>query len=133
MKGKTSLNGPPDLGEKLTRAEYEARVIELHASGSPMPSESQELAIRRAELNLLIDHKLGAELSRERRDALWMEQARVDRHLPWRVLVGFLKHPTHPSDEIAKSQVRAFANILTPVELCALFDLSGEDLNRFLR
>ena len=132
MKGKTSLKGTPDLGPKLTRAEYEARVIELHASGAAMPTERQEVAIRRAELDLLIDYKLGTELSLQRREALWTEQASLDRRLPWRLLVGFLKHPTHPSDGIAQSQVRAFAKVLTPVELCALFELSGEELDRFM-
>jgi len=120
------------MGPKLTRDEYESRVMELHASGAAMPTETQEAAIRRAELDLLIDYKLGTELSQQRRDALWREQVGLDRHLPWRVLVGFLRNPSHPSDGIAKAQVRAFSKVLTPGELCALFELSGEELEKFL-
>ena len=97
-----------------------------------MPTEGQELAIRHAELDLLIDYKLGTKVSPQRREALWLEHVRLDRQLFWRLLFGFLKHPTRPSDGIATAQVRAFANVLTPVELCALFDLSGEELDRLL-
>ena len=132
MKKWTFPAGLPDRGPKLTRDEYESRVMELHASGPAMPTETQEAVIRRAELDFLIDYTLGTELSQQRRDALWREQVGLDRHFPWRLLVGFLKNPTHPSDGIAKSQVRAFAKVLAPVELCVLFELSVEELEKLL-
>ena len=51
-KEPTSPAGLPDMGRKLTRAEYEAGAMALHASGVEMPTEGQELAIRHAELDL---------------------------------------------------------------------------------
>lgn len=118
---------------RLTRPEYERRIAMLHESAPVMPTRTQELATRRAELDLLIDYKLDNDFPQARRDALWKEQVRLDNHLPWRLLMSCLTHPKSPSDGIAQSQIRAFAKVLEPDELSALLDLTADDVLRLLK
>lgn len=133
LQGQSPKGMDPELGPRLTQAEYEHRIVALHTSRSAMPSKVQDIATRRAELDLLIDYKLGTHLPPQRRDALWQEQVRLDRNFPWRLIISFVLNPTSPSSRMAKSQVRAFANVLSPQELSALLDLSTKDVARFLK
>jgi hypothetical protein len=66
-------------GPRLTDEEYEKRIIELHRDLPPMPTKDQDREVRRLELDLAIDHRLGRDFPRERRDALWAVQQRVEK------------------------------------------------------
>jgi hypothetical protein len=66
-------------GPRLTGEEYDRRIVALHSELPPIPSREQDRRVRRASLNLAIDHRLGRNFPRDRRDALWKVQERLDR------------------------------------------------------
>lgn len=123
----------PDFGPRLSQGDYERRIVALHASDPAMPTPAAHLESRRAELNLLIDYRLGTSFPEVRRRALWDAQRRLDRGLVLRVILGVFTHPLDPSAGIVKAQVRAFGRILNPDELALLLDLDLPTLSRFLR
>lgn len=122
----------PEFGGRLSREEYERRVLALHTSRQGLPDRRQAQALRRAELELLIDYRLGTETPARLRDALWERQASLDRSLPWRLLLGVIRHPFRPSDALARTQVKAFSKVLSFSQLGRFFDLNPEDLRRLL-
>lgn len=121
-----------DFGPKLSRDEYERRIVALHEGAPPLPDEDAERRTRRGELDLLIDYRLGQRFPDSRREALWRAQERLDKRRVWHLLAGILAHPTDPSAAVARAQVRGFARVLAREELGELLDLSPEDLQRLL-
>ncbi|BAV99391.1 hypothetical protein [Lysobacter enzymogenes] len=121
-----------DFGPKLTRDDYERRIVALHEGAQPMPDAERERRTRRGELDLLIDYRLGQRFPDSRREALWQAQERLDKRRLWHLLAGMLAHPTDPSAAVARAQVRGFAKVLAREELGELLDLALEDLQRLL-
>lgn len=119
-----------DFGPKLTRDDYERRIVALHEGAPPMPDAERERRTRRGELDLLIDYRLGQRFPESRREALWRAQQRLDKRRVWHLLAGILAHPRDPSAAVARAQVRGFAEVLNPAELGVLLDLSAEQLRR---
>jgi hypothetical protein len=119
-----------DFGPKLTRDDYERRIVALHEGAPPMPDAERERRTRRGELDLLIDYRLGQRFPDSRREALWQAQQRLDKRRVWHLLAGLVAHPTDPSAAVARAQVRGFAKVLDPAELGVLLDLSAEQLRR---
>lgn len=66
-------------GPKLSDEEYERAVVELHGRQPDMPSRAEDREIRRQELFLMIDHRLGTEFPTETREALWRVHQDVER------------------------------------------------------
>lgn len=120
-----------DFGPKLSRDEYERRIVALHEGAPPLPDKDAERRTRRGELDLLIDYRLGQRFPDSRREALWQAQERLDKRRVWHLLAGILAHPTDPSAAVARAQVRGFAKVLTREELRALLDFPDETLKRF--
>jgi len=111
-----------DYGPRLTDDEYEQRIIELHRGLPPMPTKAQDEAIRRRELELAIDHRLGRNFPPERRAALWAVRQRVEkkrlrfafRHLLRRLFGG----PVAPSAQrLAGDLMDEYAKVLSAPEL----------------
>lgn len=75
-----------DYGPKLTDEEYEKMIIDLHSDLPAATSRTQEKFLRRRELELSIDHRLGRDFPRFRREALWAIQQRIERR---RLLLTF--------------------------------------------
>jgi hypothetical protein len=130
VAGPIHLGQFPDHGVRLTQAEYERRISALHSPDSPMPPKQQEEALRRAEMDLLIDYHLGVDFPSEKRALLLQEQQKMNRRFLWRLLASVLSHPHSPSDGLARAQVRAFGQHLSDYELAALLDLPLEDVAR---
>ena len=61
----------PQYGPRLSNEEYDRRILSLYRSLPPLPSHDQDTEVRRQELNLAIDHRLGRGFPEERRSALW--------------------------------------------------------------
>lgn len=78
-------------GPRLSDEEYDRRVVELYRGLSPDPTRKQDTYIRRQELELAIDHRLGKDFPRHRRDALWAIQQRVERRRGWLIARHFLR------------------------------------------
>src|SRR5690606_23819750 len=118
--------------DRLTREEYERGIIALHTGRPPIPTKEQDLAIRRRELELLIDRQLGRSFPAFRREAMWRAQCQLDRHRLATLLWGVLRNPLNPSSSIVRAQVRGLSHVLEPSELSAFFELSPQDVSRFI-
>lgn len=119
-----------DYGARLTRAEYERRISELNASCPAMPTRAEEQQLRSAELSLLIDYHLGLGFPEGRRAHILRAHRKLGRHFIWHVLVSALRHPLHPSDGLARAQVRGLSKFLSNAELASLLDLTLDDVAR---
>lgn len=117
-----------DHGPRLSTAEYERRIVALHAGRAPMPTPDQDLAVRRAELDLAIDHRLGTHFPPERREALWAVRQRVERQ---RLRLGLAQAArqllpgalARGAARVVGAMERAYAQVLTPDELKSFLDL----------
>ena len=113
-------------GRRLTDDEYEAAIIALQRSLPPVPTDEQDQAARRAELNLAIDHRLGVDFPRERREALWAIQERIEKRrlrlLFWHMLARPLRRGLkNKAQGLASQLVREYSTVLTPAELEGFF------------
>jgi hypothetical protein len=73
------LNKNLNHGPCLSNEEYEKRIAELYRNQTPITNRKQEKRIRRKELDLTIDHRLGRNFPRNRREALWDIQQKVEK------------------------------------------------------
>jgi hypothetical protein len=119
-----------DYGPRLTDDEYERRIVALHRGLPPMPTAEQDREVRRQELDLAIDHRLGRDFPRERREALWAAKERVEKS---RLRLGatfllkrlFGKSVTRQAQGLAGYMVDEYAKVLSPPELERFFGLKG--------
>lgn len=122
-----------DYGPRISGEEYDRRIVALHGD----PRGADERALRRAELDITIDHRLGLRFPPERREALWHAQQRIAAHplltslrfLAGRVLRG---QGLSLSDAQAAYLVTQYASVLNEDELAHFFDLPREDIRRVL-
>ncbi len=120
------MNGKLDHGPRLADEEYERRVVALYDGLPPFPTRKQDAHVRRQELDLAIDYRLGTAFPRHRREALWAIQQRVERRRAWlmaRHLVKWLLPGgvTRGADRLAGYLVDEYAKELTPAELESFF------------
>lgn len=81
-----------DYGYKLSDVEYEQAIVELHTSQPALPSKEQDKLIRKRELFLAIDHRLGKDFPRVKREALWLIHERLEqKRLRLALRYGFYK------------------------------------------
>jgi hypothetical protein len=116
----------PAHGERLSGSEYDRRVVELHEGLPPNPPKEVQRQLRRAELELAIDHRLGRDFPPERREALWKIQEQVERRrkrLVFRLLSNIVRTGSleRAADRLAQDTVAAYGRVLTPAELDAFF------------
>ncbi len=122
-----------DFGPRLSDEEYDRSVVELQANLPPMQSREQERQLRRQELELAINHRLGIEFPKARRDALWAVKERIERkrmRLSAKYFVRRLfgraaipKGLAEDAQGLAGIMVDAFAEVLDENELRSFFDL----------
>jgi hypothetical protein len=115
-------------GARLTTDEYRARIIELHRGLPPLPSKEQDRQVRRQELDLAIDHRLGCDFPAERREALWAAKERVERRrlrlavkLLWKKV--FRQDIARDAQGVAGYVVDEYAKVLSKNELKHFFAL----------
>lgn len=129
MTGR-AMPDSPDHGPVISDAEYERRIAALYEGLPPLPSREIERGIRRRELDILIDHRLGSRFPRERRDALWEAQQRVEKrrlrlglHAFVKAILpgGFERH----AQGLAGFVVREFGKVLDEAELRRFFDVGA--------
>jgi hypothetical protein len=111
----------PDYGIRLTDEEYERRIVDLHRGLPPVPTPEQDREIRRRALDLAIDHRLGRDFPRARREALWAASERVDRKRKWlgvRYLLGVLLPPLRRghADALTRTLTAEYSKVLSPAE-----------------
>jgi hypothetical protein len=117
-----------DYGPRLTQEEYQRKIAELYLNLSSASAEDREQTIRRRELDLTIDHRLGCDFPQERRDALWAIQEQVEKRrfrLAFKYLFRrfFAKRVERDVQGLAHFLVEEYAKVLTPEELQQYFNL----------
>jgi hypothetical protein len=120
----------PNHGARLTDEEYERRIVDLHRGLPPVPTRSQDREVRRRALDLAIDHRLGQDFPRDRREALWAASERVDRsrtRLGLRYLIEALLRPTRRrhAEALTRTLAAEYSKVLSPVEVERLLGLEA--------
>jgi acyl-CoA reductase-like NAD-dependent aldehyde dehydrogenase len=112
-------------GPRISDEEYERRVVALNTSAAEH-GKDRDGELRRAELNLALDHQLGEDFPADRRRMLWEAHERIERRrrrLALRSLLTLMR--TRSSEgataSLARDVVRAYAEVLTRPELEAFF------------
>lgn len=114
--------GKADHGPVLSDEEYERRIFALYDALPPMPSVDAERELRRRELDVLIDHRLGVRFPRERREALWAAQEHIEKRRT-RLGIETLARALLPqrlqpkTSRLARFAIDEYAKILTSDEL----------------
>jgi len=113
-------------GPRLTDEEYQRKIVALRSDLPPEPTPAQETQVRRQELDLAIQHRLGRDFPRQRSDALWEIQQRVEkkrRRLIWKYLLKGLFGRTVAGEAqgLAGELVGEYAKVLSPAELERFF------------
>ena len=117
-----------DFGPRLSGEEYDRRVADLYSGQPPVPDENRDRELRRRELDLQIDHRLGVNFPRVRRDRLFAIQRGLEktgllfaiRYLIGQIMPAYLvRHARFLADDT----VRAYSKALSPAELRQFLDL----------
>ena len=113
-------------GSRLSQREYERRIAELYSELVPVPSKEEEKRLRRCELDLTIDYRLGQNFPRDRRETLWKIQQRVEKKrlrlgLHWILQVISGKWLYKRANKVAQFVVDEYAKVLSKEELHAYF------------
>jgi hypothetical protein len=108
-------------GPRLTDAEYQRRIVELH-SGRAEASDEADRLLRRRELELRIDYRLGRDFPSERREALWQVQERIEKRrlsLAFRHFMRQMFHRllVHDTQRLARFAADEFGKVLSPREV----------------
>ena len=117
-----------NYGPRLSDEEYERKIVELHCGLPPMPTKEQDREVRRQELELAIDHRLGRDFPSDRREALWAAKERVEKKRLW-LGVKFLFRKLMPkslaesADALAGYMADEYAKVLSKEELNSFFGL----------
>lgn len=113
-------------GRRLTQREYEQAIVGLHTSQPSAPHRAAEAQVRRRELDLMIDHRLGVDFPPDRREALWRIQQRIERRR-LRLAAWWLASLVVPraldkgANRVAQFVLDAYAQVLSPEEMHAYF------------
>lgn len=120
------MNDDLGYGPRLTDEEYDEQIIELQRGMPPTLSREQELQIRRQELELAIEHRLGRDFPRPKREALWAIQQKVDKKR-FRLIFKYMLRKFFASSLARDAQglagylVHEYAKVLSKKELESFF------------
>ena len=125
-RGASSMSNNLGYGPRLTDEEYEKKIIALHRDLPPVSSRVQERQVRRLELDLSIDHRLGRDFPRSKREALWAIQQQVEKkrgRLLFKYLLRklFFKSLARDAQSLAGHLVKEYAKALNQKELESFF------------
>ncbi|MBB6183481.1 hypothetical protein [Oleiagrimonas soli] len=112
-------------------------MVALHAHADAPEGRRDAQALRRAELDITIDHRLGVHFPAERREALWRIQQTWTSHPLRSLLASFGRDLLHgrlsgASTIQARMLVQRYADVLNQEELCAYFDLDADEVRSLL-
>jgi hypothetical protein len=115
-------------GPRLSAKEFEKRIVALYSGMPPNPSKQVEQEVHRREFDLTVDHRLGIGFPKDRREALWEIQQRIERKrirlaFAWLLHVFSYKPLYGRANKLAAYMVREYAQVLSPNELEAFFEL----------
>lgn len=124
-------------GARLSGEDYDRRIVALHREAPAMPSQAEDADLRRKELDLAIDFRLGIAFPPEKRAALWAIQQRLEKERLWLGLRYGLRRMLSKnagiseierrSDLLTATMIAEFAKVLNEAELRAFFELDPDD------
>lgn len=126
-----------DYGPTLSDDEYQRKIVELHATEGRRTECLSAQELRHEELELDINHKLGRDFPRDRRQALWEIVQRVEERrgrLLWISLLqrivpfGFLPWR---ANALARYLADQYQGVLSREETEALLDVNSDNIPRF--
>lgn len=117
-----------DFGIRLSDEEYDREIVALQDGLPPDPSREQRREVRRRELELAIDHRLGRDFPRARRDVLWAIQQKVERRrmglMLWYLLRRlFARRLIEKAQGLAGYLIEAYGTELNEAELERFFGM----------
>lgn len=125
------------FGPKLSDDEYERAVVALQRYQPTMPNREQDMALLKQELELAIDHRLGIDFPREKRNAMWEVRHRIEKKRVRMLMKYYLKmmigRTTVPNgllneaNGLAGFMMDAYAEVLTEEQLRSFLGLESED------
>ena len=113
-------------GPRLRGEEYDRSIVELYSNVAPSPLRKKQQEIRRRELDLTIDYRLGKDFPPEKREALWAIQKELDKH-PLTLMLKywfrrfFPKRLLKDAHGLANHVIHAYAKVLNQAELERFF------------
>ncbi len=120
------MNTGLNYGPRLSGEEYDKRVVALHANLPTVLSREMERQVRRDELEITIDYRLGCAFPKDKRDLLWKVQERVEKkrvRLIFKYIFRriFKKVFVHGARNLAGYLVDEYAKVLSQEELEMFF------------
>ncbi len=120
-RGKVA-SGDLDFGPCISDEEFQRQIADLYAGMPPVPSRVEDVRLRRRELDLRIDHRLGCEFPAERREALWLAQQQIERQRLQNMGRAFLANLLPAgrravAGSMSRFLVKAYRGVLSPPEL----------------
>lgn len=111
-----------DHGPCLSGEEYDKRIVDLHKNLPPTLSREMERQVRRQEMDIAIDYRLGCNFPKHRRDQLWEVLKRVEKRrgrLMFKYLFRrfFSKVFARSAQNLAGYLVDEYAKVLSREEL----------------
>ncbi len=118
-------------GRRLSGEEYDRRVVALYEGAPAMPTKAEDAAIRRQELDISIDYRLGVDFPAEKREAIWEIMQRVEKRRLWLGAKYGLRRlfSRQMDDEAPSGDVNALAGFMSD-ELAEV--LNERELRAFL-
>lgn len=115
-----------DYGPRLSGEEYDKRIIALHANLPPVLSPEKERQIRREELEITINYRLGCNFPKYKRDMLWKIQEKVEKKRVFLIFKYLFRHIfrkalVHSAQNLAGYLVDEYAKVLSQDELEMFF------------
>lgn len=111
-------------GRRLTPEEYERAVVRLYQrAGGTGATPEERIALRRSELDLQIDHRLGVDFPQTRREEMWRIQEQTERRrlrfLARSLLVRLLPRSLAVTrlSGLTDLLISEYSQVLTPEEL----------------
>lgn len=116
------MNTELEHGSCLSGKEYDKRIVELHENLPSTLSREMERQVRRQEMEIAIDYRLGCNFPKQRRDQLWKIQERVEKRsgrLIFKYLFRrfFSKVFAQSAQNLAGYLVDEYSNVLSQEEL----------------
>ena len=116
------MNTELDHGVCLSGEEYDKRIVDLHENLPPTLSPNMERQVRRQEMDIAIDYRLGCNFPKHRRDQLWEVQEQLEKRrvrLMFKYLFRrfFSKVLARRAQDLAGYLVDEYAKVLSREEL----------------
>jgi hypothetical protein len=115
-----------NYGRRLSGEEYDHAIVALYSDLPPKPSWAQRKEVRRQELNLTLDYRLGLEFPLKKREALWAVQQEIEKHrikimFTYLLRRFFAKNLIREAKGLAGYVIEAYAKVLNQAELEQFF------------